>query len=44
MKDFSWSYFCKTGQIDAYLLFKECEVNRNSITSMLKMEEEEDKV
>lgn len=25
MRDFSWYYFFKTGQIDAYLLIKACE-------------------
>jgi len=25
MRDFSWKYFCNTGEIDAYLLFKEYE-------------------
>lgn len=30
MKDFSWKYFCNTGQIDAYLLYKDCEKNQNS--------------
>ncbi|WP_084024208.1 YqzL family protein [Vulcanibacillus modesticaldus] len=25
MKDFSWKYFYNTGQIDAYLLFKDVE-------------------
>ncbi|MFT9488112.1 YqzL family protein [Tepidibacillus decaturensis] len=25
MKNFSWNYFCITGQIDAYLLYKDCE-------------------
>jgi hypothetical protein len=26
MRDFSWRYFCATGEIDAYLLYKESEV------------------
>ncbi|GAX91510.1 YqzL family protein [Effusibacillus lacus] len=25
MRDFSWRYFCATGEIDAYLLYKEHE-------------------
>ena len=25
MKDFSWNYFYNTGQIDAYLLYKDYE-------------------
>ncbi|MCI0181863.1 YqzL family protein [Sulfoacidibacillus ferrooxidans] len=25
MRDFLWSYFAKTGEIDAYLLYKEHE-------------------
>ncbi|WP_018131830.1 YqzL family protein [Effusibacillus pohliae] len=25
MRDFSWRYFCATGEIDAYLLYKACE-------------------
>jgi len=25
MKHFSWNYFQSTGQIDAYLLYKDCE-------------------
>lgn len=25
MKDFSWNYFVNTGQIDAYLLYKDFE-------------------
>ena len=24
MKDFSWNFFWNSGQIDAYLLYKEC--------------------
>jgi hypothetical protein len=26
MRDFSWRIFCATGEIDAYLLYKEHEV------------------
>lgn len=25
MRDFSWNYFCNTGHINAYLLYKEHE-------------------
>lgn len=28
MRDFSWRYFCATGEIDAYLLFKAAEAAR----------------
>jgi len=44
MKNFSWSYFCKTGQIDAYLLYKECDGNGNFITSRSEVEDEEEEV
>lgn len=28
MRDFSWKYFAMTGDVDAYLLFKEVEGQR----------------
>lgn len=30
MRDFSWHYFCATGEIDAYLLYKEYEAVQSS--------------
>ncbi|TCS83722.1 YqzL family protein [Tepidibacillus fermentans] len=42
MKDFSWNYFCKTGQIDAYLLYKECQIQQDVIQTVAEVEEEQD--
>lgn len=30
MRDFSWKYFMMTGDLDAYLLFKEIDGNQES--------------
>lgn len=34
MKDFSWKYFCTTGQIDAYLLYKDFVSSNNQEIEM----------
>ncbi|WP_082865758.1 YqzL family protein [Paenibacillus crassostreae] len=31
MRDFSWKYFAMTGDVDAYLLFKEAANTTNSV-------------
>ncbi|MFV9511033.1 YqzL family protein [Tepidibacillus sp. LV47] len=39
MKDFSWNYFLKTGQIDAYLLYKECQMKQDLLQSEAEVQE-----
>jgi hypothetical protein len=29
MRDFSWKYFAMTGDVDAYLLYKEVDANQS---------------
>lgn len=38
MRDFSWNMFCATGDVDAYLLYKEIS---NGISDNLDLDEEE---
>lgn len=35
MKEFSWKYFCSTGQIDAYLLYKDFDTLLNEKNKIL---------
>ncbi|AVV59633.1 hypothetical protein PVOR_11064 [Paenibacillus vortex V453] len=38
MRDFSWKYFAMTGDVDAYLLYKEAE--SESVLAAASVEEE----
>lgn len=40
MKDFSWKYFSMTGDVDAYLLYK--EISNDSEEPVLESEEDPD--
>ncbi|MFC4767965.1 YqzL family protein [Effusibacillus consociatus] len=40
MRDFLWRYFCATGEIDAYLLYKESEANGLQEVSAGRSEED----
>jgi hypothetical protein len=41
MRDFSWRYFCATGEIDAYLLYKEHEAVQSSYVEVSATSSEE---
>ncbi|BCJ86215.1 YqzL family protein [Effusibacillus dendaii] len=44
MRDFSWRYFCATGEIDAYLLYKEHEAVTAGYQEISAAQSEEEEV